>query len=270
MSLPNDEASNRADWANATDESAMQSRATAQSLQSSSTEKPTSVEALGARLSEALSVAQEDSDPVAGLELAIRTVADEIGEASQEDRESEIGSEPIEDFTDAIDALVRISLETDDPVKALEEGTDSLAEALAERKTAAREEILVAHERRADEEAAYRHARFHRVTELMDIGYSLDQAVAITNANETEIGVRAAAVGRSPMEPIYEYAVRNGYRRAQSRPEAHGSLHRPHGSAPAAQDRSREFSTLQMLASMGDEEFDETTKGDRWQRLLQA
>jgi hypothetical protein len=168
----------------------------------------------------------------------------------------------------AIGTLVSVALEMDDPVTALEEGAESLAEALAARDVAAQESLRAARERQIDEQAAYQHARFHRVNELIDVGYSLDQAVAITNADEADIRARAAAVGRNPMEPIYRYAVLNGYpgvRSAQPAPTAHherplsaARLHGAGGSSP----------TMETLAQLSDDDFAEATKGDRWQTLM--
>lgn len=219
-----------------------------------------------ARLAESLDSIEESADPVAALDKAVQAVADELspyagaGEALAATR---IAGKEVEG---AIEALVSMALRADDPVSALEEGVDSLTEALAARKVATDEALRAARDRLVDEQAAYRHARFHRVSELIDLGYSLDQAVAITNGNEAEIAARAAATGRHPMEPIYEYAVRNGYRPFQ--PIV--TKDRSSQGGPAASTRERSPSVLAALAQMSDEAFAEATKGDRWQRLLRG
>ena len=142
------------------------------------------------------------------------------------------------------------------------QATISLAEALVARDTAAQDHARVVRQQAADEQAAYRHARFHRVSELIDLGYGLDQAVAIANANEAEVRARAAATGRNPIEPIYQYAVLNGYRPLRSdRPS-------PHGGGPAPQRAGGEGSILKALSDLGEAAFAEATKGDRWEALM--
>jgi hypothetical protein len=145
----------------------------------------------------------------------------------------------------AIQALVQVALEEDDPVTALDDGAEALAEALAQRDLA--EEIYAreAEERRADDVGAYRHARLHRVSELIDLGYQLDEAIGITKANEAEVRTRAEATGRDAMDVIYEYAVRNGYRSAARQ----GTEHR------SGTDRAIE--PMEALAAMSDEAFAE-------------
>jgi hypothetical protein len=219
-------------------------------------------EAMRAQLPEKLNKAIESADPVAGLDSAISAVADELSRGRDAERPIVPGQRG--EIDSAIEALVGTALQMDDPVKGLEEGAESLAEALAERDTAAREHLRAAHERQIDEQAAYRHARFHRVTELLDVGYSLDQAVAIANANETEIRVRAAVSGRNPMEPIYQYAVLNGYRPAPPKRSS-----RPEASHLASRDSASNASpTLEALAGLDEAAFTDVTRGDRWQALM--
>jgi hypothetical protein len=168
----------------------------------------------------------------------------------------------------AIETLVSVALEMDDPVAALEEGMESLAEALAARDLAEHEWQQAAEEVWVDQQAAYQHARLHRVSELIDAGYGLDLAVAVTNANEAEIRARAAEAGSDPMEAICRYAVLNGYQGYRSMPPTAGPRSRSTGEGPgaASDDPSHH---LAALARLSDEAFAEATKGDRWQKLLQ-
>jgi hypothetical protein len=221
---------------------------------------------LRVRLLEELETALESPDPVAGLDKAVETVADELSRHSMPEPGAE-STQPDDEIAGAIETLVRVALDMDDPVAALDEGVESLAEALAARDAAEHERQEAAEELWVDRQAAYRHARFHRVGELIDAGYGLDQAVAITNANEAEILVRAAEAGSDPMEAIYRYAVLNGY------PAHHAML-------PTARSQSRSIAGdsgaagddptphLAALARLSDEAFAEATKGDRWQKLL--
>ncbi|HWA49758.1 MAG TPA: hypothetical protein VG742_15910 [Dongiaceae bacterium] len=184
-----------------------------------------------------------------------------------EGRSIALTSEP--ELASAVNALAQVALQMDDPVQALEDGVDALAEALVARQLAAqqeseREQLL--HRRQeaglADLREAYRHARLHRVGDLVDVGYSLDQATAITDANEAEIRRRSQAAGRDPNAVIYEYAIRHGYRPRLTQ----GSVRRP-----AAVSARRSVTTaLERLASLSDDEFAEATRGDRWERLLKA
>ena len=144
-------------------------------------------------LSEELCGVFESDDPVAELDSVVQSVADDLlhqrgteFEAVPLTSEGEIGS--------AIQTLVNVALEMKDPVSALEEGAESLAEALADRDAAIRDWHQMAEERLLDEQAAYRHARFHRVSELMDVGYTLDQAAAMTDADEAEVRARAVEI----------------------------------------------------------------------------
>jgi hypothetical protein len=195
-------------------------------------------------------------DPAAELDATARRPVDELGRAPYPNAPEQDGA-----IENAIAALVGVALEMDDPVTALEEGAESLAEALTAREIAAQDQHRSAQERQVDEQAAYRHARFHRVAELIDTGYSLDHAIAITNANEAEIRARAVATGRDPMEPIYRYAVLNGYQGV--RPERSGHVTRYQHAAV-----ERPSSAMEALAQLNDEAFAEATKGDRWQRLM--
>ncbi|HNB26066.1 MAG TPA: hypothetical protein PLR41_03845 [Alphaproteobacteria bacterium] len=180
----------------------------------------------------------------------------------------------------AVDVLTQIALQLDDPVSALEEGAEALAEALAARDAgierqdhAAAADAAQANMRRVEFEDAYRHARMHRVGELVDLGYQLDQAVAITNANEADIRKRALAAGRDPAGVIYHYALLHGYLPRSARGwDSHPAREE---TGPATKARSpdspgRRFSELEALAAMSDEEFGRVTKGDRWQRLLRG
>jgi hypothetical protein len=143
---------------------------------------------------------------------------------------------------------------------------------------------------RPDFLAAYRHARQARVSELCTLGYSPQEALAITFDNEAEIISNAYASGHNPAQVIYDYAQRHGYRGRS----AGGPEHRAAGLAPRSgsamsevekvvlaargQAASKSLSnagggstgtlTLEALAGMSDEEFAEATKGDRWQKLL--
>ncbi|MGH6890981.1 MAG: hypothetical protein ACREEP_01865, partial [Dongiaceae bacterium] len=126
------------------------------------------------QLAAELETATNGADPVSGVESAVRTAAEGLGydlhEPSDFAPESDRGAQ----METAVDVLVRAALEMDDPVAALDQGADALAEALAARDIATREQLHAARERRIDEQAAHRHARLHRVTELIDVGYSLD------------------------------------------------------------------------------------------------
>lgn len=223
---------------------------------------------LRTRLSEELEAALESADPVAGLDNAVQTVAKELSRHSAPEPALESAAGPNEEMAGAIETLVRVALEMDDPVAALEEGAESLAEALSVRDMAEQERQRAADEQWADQQAAYQHARFHRVSELVDVGYSLDQAVAITNANEADIRIRAAASGSDPMEAIYRYAVLNGY---QGRGSTRDSIPLGEG-VPAehggkSRDPARE---LAHLAQLNDEAFAEATRGDRWRMLMRT
>jgi len=232
----------------------------------SSLARPAVEDILRVRLSEELDAALESPDPVAGLDKAVQTVADELSHRAAPEFDSEsVG--PDEEVAGAIETLVRIALEMDDPVAALEEGAESLAEALAARDVAEQEWQQAAEEHWVDQQAAYRHARFHRVNELIDAGYGLDQAVAITNANEMEIRARAAEAGSDPMDAIYRYAVLNGYQGGLMQP---AGVSEPRSTAKEPGVGSDEADRrLTALVGLSDEAFAEATKGDRWQRLLQ-
>lgn len=176
-------------------------------------------------------------------------------------------SEP--ELASAVNALAQVALQMDDPVQALEDGVDALAEALVERQLAVHQEREQDQLLRQQQEAgladlreAYRHARLHRVGELVDVGYSMDQAVAITDANEAEIRQRSQAAGRDPNAVIYEYAIRNGYR-----PRLMQEKVRRSAAVPA---RRSTTTALERLASLSDNDFAEATRGDRWERLLRA
>jgi hypothetical protein len=171
------------------------------------------------------------------------------------------------DIAGAISTLANVALDMDDPVRGLEEGVENLAEALVARDIAVGDHRLAAHEREVDERVAYRHARFHRVAELIDTGYSLDQAVAIANANEAEVRARAMAIGRNPLEPIYQYAVRNGY--CSSRPASPISMTGSQTLVAAAKHTGVNPHAVEALARLSDEAFVEATKGDRWQKLME-
>jgi hypothetical protein len=206
----------------------------------------------------------ESPDPVAGLDHAVQAVADELSRHSAPESTFESAAGPGDEIAGAIETLVRVALEMDDPVAALEEGAESLAEALTARDVAEEERRQAAGERWADQQSAYQHARFHRVSELVDVGYSLDQAVAITNANEMEIRARAAAEGADPMDAIYRYAVLNGYQ-GRSAPSQRRSA--PVGYGGKSGDP---ISELADLAELNDEAFAEATRGDRWRMLMRS
>ena len=220
--------------------------------------------AVGELLSEALDGVVDSADPVAGLESAMQAVAQEFSRRSDAEWHSESATTPREIET-AIETLVNVALDADDPVAALEEGADALAEALAARDAAAEERLLLASEQQAELQGAYQHARLHRVIELMDVGYDLDQAVAITNTNEAQIRARAVAAGRDPMELIYQYAVLNGYRGELGRPTPEAP-DRPMPAAPRS--TGQESSTMEALARLSDEAFAEATSGDFWERMM--
>lgn len=175
----------------------------------------------------------------------------------------------------SVSVLAQVALQQEDPVAALEEGMEALAEALAERDLAVQEQELAEQAalelkevRQADFRGAYRHARLHRVGELVDLGYSLDHAVAITDANEADIRARASAAGGSLEEVIYRYALMHGYRpqgrepRARSRPDGAGDPHHARQGRRVSQP-----SPWEQLATMNDEEFAKATDGERWHRL---
>ena len=227
--------------------------------------EPTVEDILRVRLSEELETALESPDPVAGLDKAVQTVADELSRQSMPEPGSE-SIEPDGEIAGAIETLVRVALDMDDPVTALDEGMESLAEALAARDAAERERQQAAKELWIDRQAAYRHARFHRVSELIDAGYGLDQAVAITNANDAEIRARAAEAGSDPMEAVYRYAVLNGYPGHHGMPPTAGPQPRLRAVSGAASDDPAHH--LAALALLSDEAFGEATKGDRWEKLL--
>lgn len=173
------------------------------------------------------------------------------------------------DVAESVRYLAEIALQLDDPVTGLDEGADALAEALAERDLAISEqrqhEAVMQQMRQAqaaDFELAYRHARLHRVGELIDLGYSLDQAVAVTSANEAEVRSRALAAGRNPEAAIYQYAMMHGYRPQVS------AVARPQRAAAREGSHSR-GSIMERLAEMSDEDFAVATSGENWQRLLQ-
>jgi hypothetical protein len=221
---------------------------------------------LRTRLSEELDAALESPDPVAGLDHAVQTVADELSRHSATERDFEGAAGPDEVIAGAIETLVRVALEMDDPVAALEEGAESLAEALTARDLARQEGQRVAEEQWVDQQAAYQHARFHRVSELVDAGYSLDQAVAITNTNEAEIRARAAAAGSDPMEAIYRYALLNGYQ--GRRPAPNAMTQNEHGLTEHDGRSGDPVQELADLVQLNDEAFAEATKDGRWLILM--
>jgi hypothetical protein len=138
---------------------------------------------------------------------------------------------------------------------------------------------------------AYHHARDARIEELSLLGYSREEAAAITFDNELEVIRNAYASGRNPAQLIYDYAVRRGYSPAApqtSRPQA--PVARPVAGQLSAAEKvalamrgqagSKSLSSagggvtsglsLEALAGLSDEEFAEATRGDRWQRLLRS
>jgi hypothetical protein len=218
---------------------------------------------LRTRLSAELEAALES--PVAGL--AVQTVADELSRQSAPTPDFESAAGRGQEIAGAIETLVRVALEMDDPVAALEEGTESLAEALTARDLAEQERQRAVEEQRADRQAAYHHARFHRVGELIDVGYGLEQAVAIANADEAEIRARAAAAGSDPMEAIYRYAVLNGYRGRRTAP---GAMPKEDQIiVEQTSERGDPIRGLADLARLSDEAFAEATRGERWRKLMQ-
>jgi len=221
---------------------------------------------LRTRLLEELDAALQSPDPVAGLDNAVQTVADELSRHSAPEPDFEGTASPDAEIAGAIEALVRVALEMDDPVAALEEGAESLAEALTARDLAQQEGQRAAEEQRVDRQAAYQHARFHRVSELVDVGYSLDQAVAITNTNEAEIRARAAAVGSDPMEAIYRYALVNGYQ--GRRPAPTEISQNEHGLTEHDGKSGDPVQKLADLVQLSDEAFAEATRDDRWLILM--
>lgn len=167
----------------------------------------------------------------------------------------------------ALNALITLAQEADDPVAALEDGIDSLADALVAENHATQAHAQAERERHVEQESAYRYARLHRIGELTELGYGLDQAVAIADSDEAEVWGRAAAAGRDPLELIYSYAVLNGY---QAEPPA---APRPAGRGTAADNEGRRHmdgapSSLAALARLSDEAFAEATAGERWERLM--
>lgn len=266
MSVPYEQASANPDPA-APEESSAAAEAQNKASEIAPDENRSFDHAIGQRLSERLNAATESEDPVQALDDAIQGMADELSHNLAVDTSELLPTEPGNVIPNAIETLVEVALEATDPVSALEEGAETLVEALAMRDLAVQEQQLAASARQVDQHAAYRHARFHRVSELMGVGYDLDQAVAITNANEAEIRGRAIAAGRDPMEPIYRYAVLNGYRGAPRAPAGVG--YAPlRAAADAASRGHRSISVVEALSGLGDQEFADATKGERWQRLM--
>jgi hypothetical protein len=225
-------------------------------------------DAIRSRLSEALNTAAENTDPVAGLETALEEVAQELSRHADASSGSEDAAEPDAQIETAIVTLVNLALEADDPVAALDEGAESLADALVARDAAAEQSLQAALEQEIEFEGAYRHARLHRVTELIDVGYSLDQAVAITNANEVEIRARALASGRNPMELIHQYAVLNGYQGVRPSGPASAPRRVPPGVMTRGEQGDSRLSAMQALVALSDDAFAEATQGERWQKLM--
>jgi hypothetical protein len=105
------------------------------------------------------------------------------------------------------------------------------------------------------------------VGELIDVGYSLDQAVAITNKDEAEICARAAAAGRDPMELIYKYATLHGY--AGSHPTQREPLVSNERLPPRRSgDEVGSLSSMETLARLDEDAFAKATEGDRWRALM--
>jgi hypothetical protein len=145
---------------------------------------------------------------------------------------------------------------------------------------------------RPDFRAAYQHARQARVSELVALGYTPDEALGITFDNEVEIIQSAYRNGWNPAQVIYEYGQRRGYGggspRAGSQFIQHDRGHRRSipteaekvALAARGQVASKSLSTagggststltLEALAGMSDDEFAEATRGDRWQKLLRG
>jgi len=223
---------------------------------------------LRSRLSEGLDAASESPDPAAGLDQAVRTVADELSRHAAPGHDWASAGAPDEGISGAIESLVRMALEMADPVAALEEGAETLAEALAARDLSEQVRRQTAEERWVDQQAAYQHARFHRVSELVDVGYSLDQAVAAANADEAEICARAAAVGSDPMEAIYRYAVLNGYRGRWAEPNTTSRVEQ----TPVEPDGESDDPVREVvdLVRLNDEDFAKATRGERWRMLMRA
>lgn len=267
MSLPNEQGTGRAGDDSASCGAPGVPASAAQAAESVSNGVSTFDDVIHGRLAERLDMVEKSADPMAELDTAIETFADELSRANRSSEKHLAVFEHRDEMEGAIETLVNVALDMDDPVRGLEEGAESLAETLAARDIAARSHLLAAHERERDERAAYRHARFHRVAELIDAGYSLDQAIAVTNANETEVRARAMATGRDPMEPIYQYAVLNGYR--SSRPAPSTSIAGSQPSLAAAKQAEINAHAVEALARLSDEAFAEATKGDRWQKLMQ-
>jgi hypothetical protein len=143
---------------------------------------------------------------------------------------------------------------------------------------------------RPDFLAAYQHARQARVGELCALGYTPQEALAITFENEAEIIENAFARGQNPALVIYGYAQRRGYRGASyggpdrgvtgQAPRSVATMSEAEKVALAARGQAASKSlsnagggstgtlTLEALAGMSDDEFAEATKGDRWQKLL--
>ncbi len=143
---------------------------------------------------------------------------------------------------------------------------------------------------------AYRHARQARLGELSALGYSADEAAAITFDNELEVIRNAYATGRNPAQVIYDYALQRGYSgsagalRMPDAGQSHAAAPRqaPGGMsevekvalAARGQRGAKSLSsagggalgalTLEALAGLTDDEFAEATKGERWQRLLRG
>jgi hypothetical protein len=225
-------------------------------------------ETVRSRSSETLGGLGESVDPAATLDLAVQSVADDLSQ--QANAEEGVLATPTSsnEIESAIGALVSVALAMDDPVAALEEGTESLAEALAARDLERSDKLRAAHQQQLDLQSAYQYARFHRVGELIDLGYGLDQAIAITKANAADIQARAVAAGRDPMEPIYRYALLNGYQGIRLPEQATIARGDGPSATPTGERRGRAPTVMESLAGLDDEAFAEATRGDRWERLL--
>lgn len=230
--------------------------------------EPAFADTMHARLAEQIKRAVESEDPVAELDATMDDLAAELAQSRSPGESYATADESTNEIGNAVGTLVDIALQMDDPVAALDDGADSLAEALAIRDVARREWMRATRDRLTDEQAACHHARLHRVGELMDVGYGLDQAIAITNANEADIRARALATGRNPMEPIYQYAVLNGYRRSRQ-PLTRSMDDR----APWTMGRSSvddDSPAIEALTQMSDRDFAEATRGDKWRKLMRG
>lgn len=128
--------------------------------------------------------------------------------------------------------------------------------------------------RQPDYQQAYSHLAADRDAELTALGYADPAArLAIMQQEEATIVARALWDGANAAERLYSAARRRGYKpgsgaqeklRLVERGQAAG---RSLGAAPGGATRAV---SPEALANLGDAEFAEATKGEKWRRLFTA